>query len=133
MADMLERAPFLEGAASERPDANPRRSRHVGRLCESFNLLGFKVLGDGPGMSHEAVAIDLTDGHFVRTDESTGAQCHGVQHTLQISRRGRDDPQHLGRRGLLLDERGATLTKGSVVRPSCVTNVSALPAASDPP
>jgi hypothetical protein len=48
-------------------------------------------------------------------EQADGALGYGIQDRLQVSRRRGDDPQHLGGRRLLLDERRLALTEGSIL------------------
>ena len=91
----VDRSLFEHGAASDAGPAHRRRpSARVGNHLHHTGA----VHGDG---RHD-VPFTLLD------DASVGAAQHrcplddAVQHELQVGRRGGDDPQHFGGRGLLL-------------------------------
>jgi len=60
--------------------------------------------GNGAMVSHnvEGAAAQSEDGGVISGAQARGALGHGVQHGLQVGRGARDDPEDVGRRGLLL-------------------------------
>jgi hypothetical protein len=72
------------------------------------------VRGDRPvvGGQPQTCPIQVEDGRVVGLADTRGAPDHGVQHGLEIRRRGADDPQDLGRGRLLLERFGEVAVLG---------------------